>query len=134
MIKLQIPFHELDFTSVRSRGPGGQNVNKTNSAVILRWNILSSEVLSEEIRHRLLDKLASKLTVEGDLIIRSESSRDQNQNRSQCLQKLHEMIQKALFVPKKRVPTKPTFSAKKKRLEGKKNLSEKKALRQKVRG
>jgi ribosome-associated protein len=133
MISLHIPFHEMEFTYARSRGPGGQNVNRTNSAAILRWNLWSSQVLSAEIKERLALKLHGKLTVDGDLIIRSEVHRDQDQNRSECIQKLHEMLRKALFVPKKRVATKPTRSSKRKRLDSKKKDAETKALRQKVR-
>jgi ribosome-associated protein len=132
-MKIQIPFNELEFSSVRSRGPGGQNVNKTNSAVILRWNLLNSQSISMEVREKLLAKLGPKLTVEGDLLVRSEVHRDQIQNRGDCIRKLHEILEKALFVPKKRVATKPTFSSKRKRLAGKKTHSEKKVLRQKVR-
>lgn len=133
MISVQIPFYEMEFTYARSRGPGGQNVNRTNSAAILRWNLWSSQVLSSEIKERLAQKLHGKLTTEGDLIVRSEVHRDQDQNRSECIQKLHEIIRKALFVPKKRVATKPTRSSKRKRLDSKKKDSEIKALRQKVR-
>ncbi len=131
-MEVQIPFHEMDFTNVRSRGPGGQNVNKTNSAVILRWNLFQSEVLSDEIKDKLSKKLASKLTEDGDLLVRSEVHRDQNQNRTECIRKLHEMIQKALFVPKKRIATRPTRSSQKKRLTEKKSHGEKKSLRRKV--
>lgn len=133
MIAVKIPFGEMEFTYARSRGPGGQNVNRTNSAAILRWNLWSSQVFSQEIKERLAQKLQGKLTVDGDLIVRSEVHRDQDQNRSECIQKLHEIIRRALFVPKKRVATKPSRSAKRKRLEGKKKDAETKVLRQKVR-
>lgn len=133
MIAVQIPFGEMEFTYARSRGPGGQNVNRTNSAAILRWNLWSSQVFSQEIKERLAQKLQGKLTMDGDLIVRSEVHRDQDQNRSECIQKLHEIIRRALFVPKKRVATKPSRSAKRKRLEGKKKDAETKVLRQKVR-
>lgn len=133
MISIQIPFAEMDFTYARSRGPGGQNVNRTNSAAILRWNLWASSALNADTKERLAIKLQSKLTVDGDLIIRSEVHRDQDQNRSECIRKLHETLQKALFVPKKRVATKPTRSSQRKRVDEKKRNSEVKSLRQKIR-
>ncbi|WP_295905984.1 alternative ribosome rescue aminoacyl-tRNA hydrolase ArfB [uncultured Bdellovibrio sp.] len=133
MISVQIPFSELDFTYARSRGPGGQNVNRTNSAAILRWNLWQSQSINQDLKERLAIKLQGKLTVDGDLIIRSEVHRDQDQNRSECIRKLQEMLNKALFVPKKRVATKPTKSSQRKRVDTKKRHSEIKSLRQKVR-
>lgn len=132
MIHIQIPFFEMEFTYARSRGPGGQNVNRTNSAAILRWNLWSSQAVSDQMKERLGQKLHGKLTAEGDLIIRSEVHRDQDQNRSECIKKLHETLRKALFVPKKRIATKPTRSSQRKRLDAKKKDSEIKSLRKKV--
>lgn len=133
MMTVQIPFSEMDFTYARSRGPGGQNVNRTNSAAILRWNLWHSQVLSQELKERLAIKLHGKLTAEGDLIVRSETHRDQDQNRTECIKKLHELLSKALFVPKKRVATKPTRSSQRKRVDSKRRHSEVKSMRQKVR-
>ncbi|MBV2168655.1 MAG: aminoacyl-tRNA hydrolase [Bdellovibrio sp.] len=132
MITIQIPFAEMDFTYARSRGPGGQNVNRTNSAAILRWNLWASHVLSPELKEKLAQKLHGKLTEEGDLIIRSDVHRDQDQNRSECIRRLHETLRKALFVPKKRIATKPTRSSQRKRLEAKKIHAEIKSLRKKI--
>jgi len=132
MTPLTFPYHELDFSYARSRGPGGQNVNKTNSAVILRWNLVTTSLFTEEVKARLQEKLANQLTVDGDILIRSEGQRDQDQNKSECLRKLQALIQKALFVPKKRIKTKPTRSSQRKRLESKKKLSEVKNLRRKI--
>jgi ribosome-associated protein len=128
-----IPFHELDFTYARSGGPGGQNVNKTNSAAILRWNLASSAVFTDDQKARLRAKLAGKLSKDGDLIIRSDIHRDQDQNRSECIKRLNETIARAMHVPKKRVATKPTKSSQRKRVESKKLHSETKSLRQKIR-
>lgn len=132
MKPIQIPYHELEFTYARSRGPGGQNVNKTNSAALLRWNLWNSQSLTPEMKERLFAKLESKLTEEGDLLIRSDVHRDQDQNRSECIERLHETLAKALFVPKKRLATKPTRGATRRRLSSKKAHSEIKSLRQKV--
>jgi ribosome-associated protein len=131
-MKFTIPFHEMEFTYARSSGPGGQNVNRTNSAAILRWNLSKSQVFSEDVKNRLNEKLSKQLTAEGDLLIRSESSRDQDQNRTACIRKLHEVLSKALFVPKKRIATKPSRSSVRKRLDSKKQISETKSLRKKV--
>ncbi|MEK2688512.1 alternative ribosome rescue aminoacyl-tRNA hydrolase ArfB [Bdellovibrio sp. GT3] len=125
-------YHEFDFTYARSRGPGGQNVNRTNSAAILRWNLRDTQVLPDNIKERLLAKLATQLTDDGDILIRSEEFRDQDQNRSACLKKLQALLQKALFVPKKRIATKPSRSSVRKRLDSKKRNSEVKAGRKKV--
>lgn len=133
MLSIEIPFHELDFTYVRSRGPGGQNVNRTNSAAVLRWNLFASSALSEELKNRIYGKIKNQLTEEGDVIIRSDVHRDQDQNRSESIKRLHDLLKRALFVPKKRVATKPTRSSVRKRLEGKKVRSETKQNRQKVR-
>lgn len=130
---ITIPFHEMDFSYARSGGPGGQNVNKTNSAAILRWNLAASEVFTADQKDRLLAKLGNKLSKEGDLIIRSDVHRDQDQNRSECIRRLHETLVRALHVPKKRVPTKPTKSSQRKRVASKKLHSETKSLRAKVR-
>lgn len=132
MMQIQIPFFEMEFTYARSRGPGGQNVNRTNSAAILRWNLWASQSFSDEVKERLTQKLHGKLTTDGDLIIRSEIHRDQDQNRSECIKKLHETLKKALFVPKKRVATKPTRSSQRRRLDSKKKDAEIKTLRKKV--
>ena len=132
MIAFEIPYHEMEFSYARSRGPGGQNVNKTNSAAILRWNIFTTQVFDEVTRERLMLKLQNQLTGEGDLIIRSETQRDQDQNRSECIRKLHEILRKALFVPKKRIATKPTRSSQRKRVDSKKIRAEVKQGRQRV--
>ncbi len=130
--QFQIPFHELEFTYARSGGPGGQNVNKTNSAAILRWNVLNTTAFPDAVREHLYERLKAKLTKEGDVLIRSDVHRDQDQNRSECIRRLHDLIRKSLFVPKKRTATKPTRSSVRKRLDSKRIHSEVKNLRKKV--
>lgn len=120
----RIAWGEFDFETTRSRGPGGQNVNRTNSAVILRWNPALSAAFSELEKEVLLRKLATKLTTAGDLLIRSEESRDQDQNRKNCLEKLEKILTTAFFVQKKRKATKPTKSSKRKRVETKRHRGE----------
>lgn len=131
-LEINIPFHEMDFSYARSRGPGGQNVNRTNSAAILRWNLATTQIFTDEVKQRLLLKLANQLTEEGDILIRSEEFRDQDQNRSACIKKLQILLKKALFVHKKRVATKPPRSSVRKRLDSKKHASETKSLRKKI--
>ena len=124
--------HEIEMEFVRSRGPGGQHVNKTNSAAMLRWNFSTSKVLLEETRIILADKLANQITSDGDIVIRSDEFRDQDQNRQRCLEKLDQMIEKALFVPKERKATKPTRSSKEKRKDTKRHRGDIKTKRGKV--
>ena len=124
------PFEkEFQFNTSRSGGPGGQHANKTETQVELRFSIPESQVLDEEEKQRLLKKLSSKVTKEGELIVTAESKRSQLQNKEEAMEKFYSMVEKALKRPKKRKPTKPTRAAKKKRLEEKKKHSEKKAKR-----
>jgi ribosome-associated protein len=127
--QIKIPHEELEFTYVRSSGAGGQNVNKVNSKAVLRWSPTTSSVLSPAARERFLSRYASKLTIDGDLVIMSDRLRDQGRNAADCLDKLHEMIQLILRPPKKRKPTKPTFGSKQRRLKAKKEHGEKKKNR-----
>ena len=129
----RIPFTEFTFEVSRSRGPGGQNVNKTNSAVVLRWTPAATVALSQLEREKILPRLESKLTVGGELLIRSEVHRDQDQNKKDCLRKLGEMLAQAAFTPKARKKTKPTRSSQRRRVEGKKQRAEVKQGRQRVR-
>ncbi|RYZ81598.1 MAG: aminoacyl-tRNA hydrolase, partial [Proteobacteria bacterium] len=106
---------EIEFSFTRSRGAGGQHVNRTESAVILRWNLPDTKAYGGLEKERLLKNLASQLTNEGDLLIRAETERDQIRNREEALRKFQEILTKALFVPKKRIKTKPTKSSQRKR-------------------
>jgi ribosome-associated protein len=119
---------ELEYT--RSRGPGGQHVNKTNSACLLRWNVESTVCFSPEEKEMLLARLP--LTNDGDVILRSDKHRDQEANRKEVLEKLDQMIERAFFVPKKRKATKPTRSSQRKRQDEKRNRGEIKARRGRV--
>lgn len=125
-----IPWSEFEFESTRSRGAGGQHVNRTNSAVWLRWHPMTSSAFTEEQKLVLTKRL--KLTVEGELIIRSESERSQEMNKKECLQKLQQILVQAFFVPKKRKATKPTYSSQRKRVEAKKHRQTIKSSRRKV--
>ena len=123
---------ELTFSASRSSGAGGQNVNKVNTKVELRFDIASSSILTEEEKNRLLTKLAKRLTQEGILIIVSQTERTQLKNKAQCLMKFYELLESALTVQKKRKPTKPTLASKAKKMENKKRQSERKASRRSI--
>lgn len=123
-------FFELQFTTSRSSGPGGQNVNKVNTKVTVRWNVRDSAFISSEEKELLLQKLATKLTSDGELIVSSQDKRSQLDNKEDALQKLALILQKAFFKKKKRKPTKPSKSSVQSRLDKKKKHSEKKKSRQ----
>lgn len=126
---IKIPKEELQFTFVRSSGAGGQNVKKVSSKAMLRWNALTSRVLTESMRQRFLQKFGKKLTAEGDLIITSDRFRDRGKNAEDCMTKLRDMIASIATPPKKRIPTKPTLGSKLRRLKEKRIQSEKKRSR-----
>lgn len=123
---------ELSFTASRSEGPGGQNVNKVNSKITLRFDIAHSQVITDDERKVLLEKLSSFLTKEGILILSSQEKRSQLQNKEEVMKKLDTLLAKAFEVKKRRKPTKPSKSAKDKRLKKKKLASEKKKWRRNI--
>lgn len=127
---LSIPRNELDVRVSRSSGAGGQHVNKTSSRVEIFWNIPASRVLTDEQRARLLDRLSSKLTTEGSIRVVASDMRSQSRNRDLAEERLAELVRRALIVPRKRKPTRPTRAAKEARLETKKRHSNKKRERQ----
>ena len=122
---------ELSFKAVRSGGAGGQHVNKVSSKIELTFEIESSNELSEEQKELLLKNLSSRLTKENVLILFCDESRSQHKNKEIVIERFLKIIKKGLTIPKKRKPTKVSRSAIQKRLEKKKKLAFKKALRQK---
>ncbi len=123
--------HELVFTSSRSSGPGGQHVNKVNTKIELRFRIVDSHVLNPEQKILLFKKLGKKLTLEGELLITAKNDRSQLQNKQAAISLFFETLDKALKPRKKRIPTKPSITSIKKRIESNKILSIKKNLRKK---
>lgn len=123
---------ELLFTSSRSGGPGGQNVNKVNSKVTLKWDVAKSTLLNEEQQQIIIRKLSSRLTKEGILILTAQDKRSQLQNKEEVISKLNQLLVKA-FTPKKvRKKTKPGKAAQQARITDKKQRSEKKQWRKKL--
>lgn len=127
--RITIPAAELQVAFARSGGPGGQNVNKVETKVEVRWIPETSGALSEADRAWLLDKLASRLTTSGELIVTSERTRDQSRNREDALDKLGEIVRAALSRPKPRKKTRPSKRARERRLEEKKRTSARKKQR-----
>jgi ribosome-associated protein len=119
-MRIVIPWNELEFLVSRSSGAGGQHVNKTNSAVQLKFSVTQSLVLTEDQKKMILNKLKSRIVQDEFLLVRSEDQRDQKSNKETAYRLLHKLIEKALIVPKKRIPTKVKRSAVEKRIETKK--------------
>ena len=125
--RIEIPAEELKISSVRSRGPGGQNVNKVNTKVILRWNVVASESISPTVKRRLLLSLGHRVSKEGWLTITSQRYRLRSRNHKDCLSKLRVMILDAAKTLKRRKSTRPTMTSKLKRRHDKHKKSEKAA-------
>jgi ribosome-associated protein len=120
---------EVQFTFIRAPGPGGQNVNKVASAALLRFNVVNSPSLQEDVRARLLSLLGKRLTLQGDLIIKASRYRTQESNKQDALERLRTFIKRVAIAPKKRKKTKPSFASKQRRLTDKTLQSRTKSLR-----
>lgn len=122
---------ECQFSASRSTGPGGQNVNKVNTQVTLRFDIKHSQLLDEEEKKAIFQKLSSFITKEGILLLNAQTHRSQLQNKEEVMRKFTRLIEKAFAPRKVRKATKPSKAAIQKRVDAKKIQSQKKRLRQK---
>jgi ribosome-associated protein len=126
---LAIPDEEVAFTTSRSGGPGGQNVNKLETRVTLRFDLAGSSVLSEEQKARLRERLATRITKEGALLVTSQKHRTQAANRDAAAERLAELIREALREEAPRKKTRPSRAAKARRLDEKRRQSQRKRER-----
>lgn len=115
---------EIEFRTSRSSGKGGQHVNKVDTKVELRFDVMASELLSEEEKARITGKLGNRITSEGILQVVSESERTQLLNKKEAVERFHNLLEESIKVPRKRKPTKKPKKAKEKRLKDKKIRSE----------
>jgi ribosome-associated protein len=121
--------NECIFSASRSSGPGGQNVNKVNTRIELRFSITSSEIFSEEEKDKIRAKLKNRINSGDELVLFSEAKRSQLGNKILVTKKFFALVEKSLTIQKKRVKTSPSASSKAKRLESKKIEAKKKLLR-----
>lgn len=128
---ISIPMRELEVTTSRSGGPGGQHVNKTDTRITVRWNVKMTSILNEEQKERVLQNLQTRLTGDGDLIVHNSESRSQLQNKQMALIQLAQDVRKALHVVKKRTATKVSRSVKAARVDEKTHRGSIKKMRNK---
>lgn len=125
---------ELEISYVRSSGPGGQNVNKTSTKAVVRWNVRSAMGMRDDVKARFLARFASRITTAGDILVTSDRYRDQPRNLEDCLAKLRAMLEQVAVAPARRKPTRPGLGARERRIHAKKTRGVTKSLRRRVGG
>ncbi|SDJ59497.1 alternative ribosome rescue aminoacyl-tRNA hydrolase ArfB [Chryseobacterium jejuense] len=120
---------ELSFKTSRSSGAGGQNVNKVETSVTVLWKVVASEFFNDDEKTLIQEKLKNRINADGFLFLTVSESRTQLMNKNKAIEKITEIVNNALIIPKKRTATKPSRAQKQKRLDGKKKLSDKKENR-----
>ena len=130
---LAIDEDEIEIRHARASGPGGQHVNKTSSAIELRFDVRASPSLPEDVRHRLERLAGSRLTGDGVLVLFAQEHRSQELNRQAAIARLTALVRRATETPKPRKTTKPTYASKLRRLQGKASRAGVKAMRAKPR-
>ena len=128
---VSIPEYEIELNAVRAQGPGGQKVNKTSSAVHLRFDITASS-LPDYYKSRLLALKDQHISKDGVVVIKAQQYRSQQKNREEALDRLQRLVQSVKNQPRRRVPTKPTRSSRQKRMDNKTRRSQLKQLRHRV--
>ena len=131
--RISIPLKEFSFSYARSPGPGGQNVNKVNTKVILKWDLSRTTCLPETVMKRLTQKYSRRISKTNELIVTSHRFRDQGRNIADAINKLRELVLSVAAEPKKRKPRKKSKASNRRRLEEKRRNSDKKQMRSKPR-
>jgi ribosome-associated protein len=130
--RFHVPDAEFALQFSRSGGPGGQNVNKVNSRVQLRWNVAGTTALPDDVKQRFLNQFRTRINAEGELMLDCDETRDQHKNRAIVFERLTTMLAAVAKPPKKRIPTKPSRAARNKRLKDREKRAQKKEWRRKV--